>query len=277
MNAVLLHTNHAFTWTAWHPEPSLVVGLMLCGAWYAFSLSRLSARSRRTVPQWKPLAFAAGVFLVFVALGSPLDVGAGKLFSLHMLQHVLLTTWAPPLLLLGLPADVIRLYLRSDVVLKVVTFLTQPLLGASIFIANMWFWHFPAIYQLAVEFELIHYSMHLSFLGSGLMFWWSIIRPVPELHPVSTAWRFFYVFFTGFPMMVLALILIATPSVLYDYYAEQPRVWGISVIADQQLGGAIMGSLGELTMLIPFTVLFVRMMNEGDEAEEITSSTVGGA
>lgn len=272
---VFLHGGHVFNWSAWHPEPTLVAGVVVAVGLYCLRLRALAGLKERSHPRYYQVAaYFAGVALVFLALGSPLDVGAERLFSLHMLQHVLLSTWAPPLLLFGLTTPILAPILHWSSLASLLRVVTHPLVGAPAFIINMWFWHVPPIYDVAVTETSVHYVMHISFLATGLLFWWTLASPVKELHRLSTGWRLFYVFFTGFPMMILAFALVATPSVLYDYYEQQPRLWGISAQTDQQIGGAIMGTLGELTMLVPFTLLFIRLMSEEDDESESFSVPV---
>ena len=256
----------AVTWGDWRLQPALLGVLLLAGGAYALLVERASApaSSGAGVLPRQVLAFAGALLLTFVASASPLDAGAARLFSVHMLQHVILFAWVPPLLLLGLPAALLtRLYQRGAV-RRIVTFLTQPLVGAPVFMATLWLWHLPPIYDTAMANAGLDYLMHLSFVGTGILFWWSVVKPEPALHDVSTGWRALYVLFADLPMMLLAFTLVATPSVLYDYYEAQPRLWGISAQTDQQLGGAIMGSLGEITLWIPFTRFFMRFMSDDE-------------
>lgn len=265
MIVTLLHASHAFTWRAWHPEPFLVGALVAAGAFYIIRLTSEGVEG----PTWlHPISFALGLTLIVIALGSPLDVGAGKSFSLHMLQHLILSMWAPPLLLMGLTAAMLRpLYLLPYAV-SALRRLTNPLVCGPLFVLNMAAWHMPPVYELTTTYDSFHYLMHLSFLGTGLLYWWPLVGPL-ALHSPSVGTRFAYVFLTGFPMMGLAFALVSAPSVLYDYYQTQPRILGLSPLADQQLGGALMGTLSELTMLIPLSRLFVRLLSDG--AEEVVS------
>jgi len=270
---LVLHAGHPFTWKAWHPEPVLVGTVAAATAFYCV---RLTSRDV-DFPGWLRIgSFFTGIFFVILALASPIDVGGGQSFALHMLQHIILSTWAPPLLLLGMTAAILRPLLDLPGVLSLLRPITHPFVGAPLFIANMWFWHIPPIYDIAVADGVVHYAMHLSFLISGLLFWWTLAAPIKDLHSLSTGWRLFYIFITGFPMMALAFALIATPNAIYDYYATQPRLWGMSPETDQQIGGALMGTLGELTMIIPFTMLFVRLMSDEEQQEQFNGPIGSG-
>ena len=183
-----------------------------------------------------------------------------------MLQHVVLSTWVPSLVILGLTPLMVKPIFEHSWVGRISRAVTHPLVGASLFILNMWVWHVPPVYDMAASHSAGHYTMHFSFLATGVLFWWSVLSPAPEPYRLSTGAKLFYIFFSGFPMMLLAFMLVATPSPLYGYYESQPRLWGISAVTDQQMGGAIMGTLGELTMFIPFTLLFFRLLSDDDAA-----------
>ena len=262
----LLHGGHAFTWQAWHPEPTLIAGVVIALGLYAWRFHTLTPARRPS--RIRVGCFVLGVAFVFIALGSPLDVGAERLFALHMLQHVVLYAWAAPLIWLGLPGPMFEPVLQVPSLRSVLSVVLHPLVAASVFTVNMWFWHVPPIYETAVTQSAVHYTMHISFLATGLMFWWTLAGPRELLHALQPGWRLLYILLSSIPMMILAFSLVGTPSVLYDYYATQPRTWGISPLLDQQLGGIVMGSLGEIIEFIPFSVIFFRLTSEEEEAED---------
>src|SRR5262249_8183044 len=150
----------------------------------------------------RALAYYGGVLLVFLALASPLDAGAERLLSLHMLQHVLLASVAPPLLLLGLPPTLLADLLQPQVLRAVVGFMTKPLVAAAVFSVNMWLWHVPAAYDLALDHLGVHIVQHILFIGTGLAFWWPVIAPLPGLGGLPVGGKMLYLFVSGFPMGV---------------------------------------------------------------------------
>ena len=262
----LLHGGHAFTWQAWHPEPTLIAGSVLALGLYAWRFEALAPARRPSLIRVG--SFVLGVAFVFIALGSPLDVGAERLFALHMLQHVVLYAWAAPLIWLGLTRPMFEPVLLVPALRNVLSVIFHPLLAASVFTVNMWFWHLPPVYEVAVTETAVHYTMHISFLATGLMFWWTLAGPRELLHVVRPGWRLLYILLSSIPMMILAFSLVGTPSVLYDYYAAQPRLWGISPLLDQQLGGIVMGSLGEVVEFIPFSAIFFRLTEEEEDSDD---------
>ena len=215
------------------------------------------------------MLFGAGVLTGFVALLSPIDTGGDLyLFSLHMVQHLLLMMVVPPLVLLGiagthpLPADRFR---RAR---RIWTGLTRPWVALVLFNAVMLLWHLPALYDTTLTTEPIHVIEHLSFLGVGIIFWWPIIDPVrgPHTKLVSPLEKIAVLVVSGIPPTVLGLIFALSPVAFYDYYVHAPRLWGVTPVADQQYGGVVMLGLGNIIYFIVITVLFVRLL--GDQAHD---------
>jgi putative membrane protein len=256
MPVTLLHSSHEVSWAAWHLEPTVIAGLFIVTGAYLYGL-RFAGDG---LQWWRPLSFFAGCAIIFLALVSPLDVASDRLLSMHMLQHVALTTVGPPLVLLGLPPETLRRLLPSGGRLfRVAGLITTPFIAAAVFIVNMWVWHIPPVYELALQHLSVHVVMHIAFLATGLLFWWPIVSPHPGLSPATGATRLVYLFATGFPMAVLALLLVSSQTVIYDFYENQPsRLWGVSPMADQQVAGIIMGSLGEAASFIAFSLIFLR-------------------
>src|SRR5688500_15790869 len=192
----LLHGSHVFNLQAWHFEPTVIAGTFIVVSFYAYGLISI----RDAFVPWKAVAFLLGVTLMFLSLASPLDVGADRLLSLHMLQHVFLTTIGPPLVLLGLPDAMLRPIFSNPSALKAGKLLFHPVTTGAIFIVNMWFWHVPPVYDLAVTNLEVHIVMHFAFMASGLLFWWPVIQPSSLLHRVVDDARLLYLFPTVMPI-----------------------------------------------------------------------------
>jgi putative membrane protein len=273
----LLHVpGSGASWSAWSLEPSVIFGAAVVLALYAIGVRSVAASdaAERAVLPRRAASFAVGVALIVLALISPLDALTDDLLSLHMLQHVVLATLAPPFVILGLPPSLVRWLMRRGAVDRAVRLLTLPFVAAALFIVNMWAWHAPPLYEAALHHESVHIGQHLTFIATGLLFWWPIIEPVAERASMGIGGRLLYVFVTGFPMGVLALLLISAQSPAYDFYADREGLWGISPLADQQIAGLIMGSIGEGASFVAFTVLFLRFMAS---EEEVVSPAPPGA
>ena len=255
--ALLLHTGTAVNWRAWTFDPSVIGGSLVAVGLYFY----LQQRWQQPISWRRAAAFLAGIAAIIAALVSPLDSAADRLLSMHMLQHVCLTTIGPPLLLLGLPPALLDRALPQGLPRQLLRLTVNPVLTATGFIVNMWLWHVPPIYELALNHQLVHIVMHGSFMSTALLFWWPVIQPLPELAPMREGARLLYLFATGFPMELLALLLIASNSVVYSFYASGPYLWGISPLSDQQVGGLIMGGLGEAASLVAIGLLFFRFLD----------------
>jgi cytochrome c oxidase assembly factor CtaG len=146
--------------------------------------------------------------------------------------------------------------------------LTNPMVTAPLFIANMWLWHAPQLYEAALTNLQVHALMHMTFIASGLLFWWPVIQPSSLVSRISDGGRLLYLFVTGFPMAMLALLFIASNTVVYPYYVQAVPLWGISPIEDQQIAGLVMGVLGELASFIAISLLFLRFLDRDEQAQE---------
>jgi putative membrane protein len=140
------------------------------------------AGSRRGVSAWRAGAFAAGLLVVGAALLSPLHHHAEERLWAHMVQHELLMVVAAPLLVLGRPLEIWTWALPRA--WRPVARLTQPLgdtgLAWALHAAAIWIWHVPTLFEAALANPWLHAAQHASFLGSALLFWWSLFAPGPR-------------------------------------------------------------------------------------------------
>jgi cytochrome c oxidase assembly factor CtaG len=254
--APLLHAGRPVTWDGWSFEPTVVAGAVIVCGFYVWALSTTHTRldARRAV------FFYAGVLTMFASLASPLDAAAHHLLSFHMLQHVVLATIGPPLVLLGLPPGMLRPLLGPGALGRAARVLTNPVLTGTLFLLNMWLWHVPPVYEAALDHLGVHIAMHVAFMTTGLLYWWPVIDPLPELSRMSDGARMLYIFASGMPMALLALLLLASSSVVYGFYDQPPYLWGIEPLADQQVAGLIMGALGEAAGFVAISLLFFRYL-----------------
>lgn len=255
LSGLLLHIGAPVTWTAWRFDPAVFAGSVLAMAAYVRQTERLCP----PVPVRYWLAFFAGVFATLIALVSPLDAAAQHMLTFHMLQHVLLSSIAAPLLVLGLPRELAEGLLSQHWLNQAGRFLLRPVVAGPLFIVSMWFWHLPPVYQQALVNQQVHALMHLCFLGTGILFWWPAFQEVPGQPSLSIGARMLYVFVSGFPMDLLALLFIASNGIVYPYYGLPPYLFGVSPISDQQVSGLVMGVVGEATSFITISVFFFRL------------------
>ncbi|HEY7529138.1 MAG TPA: cytochrome c oxidase assembly protein, partial [Gemmatimonadota bacterium] len=204
-------------------------------------------------------SFAAGWALLFLALQGPLhDLSDTYLFSAHMVQHLVLTLVVPPLLLAGTPAGLLRPVLRVRAVAAAARVATRPLVAFGLYNALFALWHVPTLYDLMMRNHDVHVVVHLLFLASATLLWWPVAGPLPELNRLSPGAAILYLFLAGIPMMALASLISLADEVLYPWYAAAPRLWGLSPLEDQRLGGLIMWVPGSLVLWAAITIVFFR-------------------
>ena len=254
----------------WLADPLVLAPIAVLVAVYdmRFRSARRESGGRGAGPL-QALAFAAALLALLAALASPLDgLGEDYLFSAHMLQHVLLGDVAPLLLLLSLSRVIMRPATRRLMAVeRALGPFAHPLTGLILWLVLMYLWHVPVLYDAALESPLVHLVEHASFFTAGIAVWWPLIQPVPMRCRMTGLWPVAYVGAAKFGLAVLGLYLTWSASVLYDYYEQVPRIWDLSAIEDQNVGGAIMMVEQSLTFVIVLVALFVQMLTRS-EAEE---------
>jgi cytochrome c oxidase assembly factor CtaG len=214
-----------------------------------------------------------------VALLSPLHSVGEHLFSVHMVQHLLLTLVAAPLLLVSNSMPVFMWALpprHRGAVGRLLTnvptlrWLSQPLVAGSIFVVTQWAWHQPVAYQWALENRFAHYFEHISFFATALLFWWPVIGAAPLPSPLGYPARMAYTFFGWLPNTLLGAGISLSYGVLYPFYVTTAAMYGIDPVFDQQLAGLIMWVPGDLLFATILMLLLVALLrHEEREAERI--------
>ncbi|MBE3561232.1 MAG: cytochrome c oxidase assembly protein [Ktedonobacteraceae bacterium] len=263
--------NNTSWMTQWNWEPSLILGtIVLIGLYlYAIGPLRVKYALGPQVPFWRAFSFLLGVDLIFLAIFSPIDkLGESYLFSVHMIQHMLFSLAAPPLILLGLPAWLFQPLLRNRFIFRAGKILTWPVLTSLLFNGVLWLWHAPPLYDAAIANRGLHLFSHLCYIVTGLLFWWPLLSPLKEgWTPLPTITKLFYIFFNDMSMVLLGAGLTFMPP-LYTRYLAAPRLWGISAEMDQQLGGQFMWVVGSLFLIVVAMILLGRWLLEQERKEQ---------
>lgn len=238
---------------AWHLDPAIALLLGTAVAVYGLSYRAAHRAGQRVPPRWQALAYLAGIATLALALLGPPDRLAAVLFSAHMVQHVLLTLVAPPLIVLGRPVQVVlrglrprygRALLRQTVgrrwVRRGLTVLAHPVTIVLLANGSLVFWHLPGPYQAAVRSPAVHALEHACLLGTALLFWWVLVEPVPRHHRLSPAGALLALFASWMVSDLLGATLTLARTPFYPVYVEAGPPWSGSPLADQRLGGLIM-------------------------------------
>jgi len=220
---------------------------------------------RRERPDaWRAILFGAGVLLIVGALNSPLEtIAVEYLVLFHLLQNVIISDWAPPLLILGLtPAMRAAVAARGGGWFASVT---RPVVAFPVWLVGWYVVHLGGVYDVALENPVLLNVEHAFMIAIGLLFWWPVLADAPR--SVPTLARIAYVFAAFVFSAFLGLALTFAPPV-YGYYEDRPeRLWGISAAQDQNLGGILMSSEQAIVFFAAIVWLLVRLFREEAEAE----------
>ena len=252
-------------WTHWHAHPDALIGLAALEAAYLLAVGPIRERYNLAdeIDPRRVATFTTGVLVILVALLSPIhELSDSYLFSAHMVQHVLLTLIAPPLLIIGSPDWIIRPLLRPDWAFRVARVLTHPVVAFASFNIIFSMWHIPGLYNLSVTNHGVHIVEHLVFMAAAVMMWWPLASNMPELPRLIYPLQIAYLFLLSIAQLILFAPITFSSKPLYEWYANAPRIWDVSALADQQVGGIIMKMGGGLIFLTLIVVLFFRWFSE---------------
>jgi putative membrane protein len=246
--------SHAMSvdWTIWEPPLVLTLACVFTAVLYVRGWYALRSGAVNLTQTWRVLSFLVGVSLVWVAVASPIASGDTELLTIHMVRHLLLMTLAAPLIWLGEPFKVlshglpqfVRTFLgpafRSRPIQQLSAALGRPAVGWCAATATLVGWHVPQAFSLAMRSDAWHAVEYASFLASGLLFWWPVVRPWPSRSTRAGLSTVVYLFLSTLPCDVLSAFLVFSDRVAYSDYLSMPRDSGLSVLDDQQLAGALM-------------------------------------
>jgi putative copper resistance protein D len=257
----------------WSLDPLAVAGIAVVALAYLAAVRRVAvAHPANPHPGYRSWLFAGGLAVIGVALLSPVEAYEGELFSVHMVQHMLLELVAAPLLLAGAPSTLAlrtaspgwRRRLLAVLHSRVVRALAFPVIAWVCFAAVNWGWHFSVLYDEALENQLLHYAQHATFLGAALLFWWPVIGADPSPWRLPHPVRLLYLFLAMPQNSFLGVAIMSASSVLYPHYVTNVRDWGPTPLEDQQLGGVIMWVGGDLIFLAAMAIVVVMWMRHED-------------
>jgi cytochrome c oxidase assembly factor CtaG len=254
--------------------PIVLTGtLIVCGAVYARGWVGIRKTRAVQFPVWRLGAFLLGLAMIWLAIASPLDGFADALLSAHMVEHLLLMSFAPPLLLLGCPVvpllrgfprgvtvhifgPLIRLRTLRHLGHIVITPLFAWLAMNLVFLG----WHVPAAYDFALEHEHWHEFEHVCFLGTSILFWWPVFQPWPTRENVAGWLMLLYLVMADIVNTVLSAFLAFCDRPVYPYYFRNPNAFGISPLSDQRAGAVVMWVVGSVIFLVPAIAVTIRLL-----------------
>jgi cytochrome c oxidase assembly factor CtaG len=275
MYAIAMPPAYQAIFDDWSPPAFLTATLILSAVVYTRGWFAIRRTRRAQFTLWRLAAFLFGLATIWLAVGSPLDGFADALLSAHMVEHLLLMSFAPPLLLLGSPQvpllrglprvltiQLLGPLLRLKALRALARFLTSPVVAWLAMNLVFLGWHVPAAYDFALEHEGWHNFEHICFLGSSILFWWPLIRPWPTSVRYP-GWQMLpYLVGADIVNTVLSAFLAFCDRPVYSYYLAQPSPFHLAPMADQAAGAVVMWVIGSMVFLIPAVVITVRLLQQ---------------
>jgi putative membrane protein len=220
---------------------------------------RFVAKGEPTATRRQVVVYSLGVLILLIAAEWPIhDLAEGYLFSVHMVQHTLISLVAPPLLLLGTPAWLLRWVLSPRWVHVAASQLTRPLIALINFNLVIAVTHWAPAVDLILNHHWLHLVAHVVLFLTATAMWWPVISPLPEMPTLSYPMRMVYLFLQSLLPTIPASFLTFGTTPLYVFYATAPRVWGISAVTDQLIAGLIMKLVGGAILWTAIGIVFFK-------------------
>lgn len=249
---------------SWEAQPDvwLVIAGLAAGYWIA--IVRLGPKyatpGRPVVTRFQVTCWILGVLVTWLASDWPVHTVAEDMnYSVHMVQHLLLTMVAVPLLMLGTPAWLARWLLHPPSrTFEVVRFLSKFLPAIVVFNVVLVLTHWPALVNASLENALVHFLVHVLLFVSSIIVWMPVLSPLPEIPRLATPVRVAYLFLQSVVPTVPASFLTFGSDPLYSFYEGVPHLWGLSTLEDQQVAGLIMKIGAGMLLWALIAVFFFR-------------------
>jgi putative membrane protein len=218
---------------------------------------------RERPPRWRVAIFALGLLLVAGALNSPLEtIAAHYLLLIHLLQNVMISDWAPPLLILGLTPR-----MRGELARlggPAFAWIARPQIALPVWLVAWYGIHLAGFYDFALRNPWMLNLEHLVLIAVGLLFWWPVLAGEPLDVSVAVKIGYLGVAFVGSVFLGLALTFSDTP--FYDFYVSAPRLWGLSAAKDQNFGGILMNAEQSVVFLAAILYFVLRLIPEEEQS-----------
>jgi cytochrome c oxidase assembly factor CtaG len=240
----------------WDLRWEVLIPLLIFGSIYAIGWVRLrrQSRSQKVASKWRLAVYYLGLASLALALMSPIDWLGTQLLTMHMVQHKILVMLSAPLIWLGNPYPVglwglprparraVIAALAGDTwIRRGLGVISHPAIAWLIFTFIYLGWHDAMLYDMALRIEWVHNLEHVTFFLGAMLFWWPVVNGAPRLHKSLPYWgRILYVLAFVPPNAIAGFAIANASEVIYSHYNTVPRLYGMSAIEDQMIGGAIM-------------------------------------
>lgn len=271
----MTHTvTFADLFSRWDIPWAVTCALVLTGVVYTRGWLRIRRTRPEQFPRWRLGCFLGGLLALFVAVASPLDTFSESLLFMHMAQHWVLMSIAPPLVVFGAPVvptmrglprwiihRPLRPFFRTRALHRIGGFLTQPRVAWLAMNVAYLGWHIPRAYEFALSSESWHNCEHACFFFTNLLFWWPIIQPWPS-QPRFNRWMLIpYLGLADVVNTAIAGFLCFCGRLVYPSYAVVPRAFGLSALNDQVAAGAFMWICGSMVYMVAGVVVIAQLLS----------------
>jgi putative membrane protein len=230
--------------------------------------TRTLARERRPVGGWRTASFITGVLLVAIVQLPPFDQWADQVLFVHMAQHIILGDLASLLIVLGLTGPVLAPLLQIRVT-RPLRVLAHPVVALVLWAVDLYVWHLPLLYQLAIRHDLVHALEHACFLWFGMLLWLGLIGPLPKPRWFAGWGRLGYAFAIRLLGGILGNILIWTQTVIYPVYTASDAARGLNPVSDQNVAGGVMMVEQIIVTILVLGWLFYRFAAQDEERQAL--------
>jgi putative membrane protein len=257
----------------WHPHPDVWALVAVLGVGYWLAIRRWGPRhvspGDPPATRGQMVSFFLGVLTIWIAADWPVhELAEERLLSVHMVQHLLLSLVAPPLLLFGTPGWLLRSLLRPRWFAALVRGLARPFPALLLFNAFIAFSHWPVIVGAAVSSELTHFGLHAALMGTAVLMWMPVLSPMFEIPRLRYPGQMLYLFAQSIVPTVPASFLTFADGPIYPFYGLASPLIGVDAVTDQRIAGLVMKIVGGFILWGFIAFLFFKWSRQ----DELTGS-----
>ena len=264
-------------WLNWVYTPEIALPMLFTSIVYLRGRAK-RREHHRPIPMLQTLLFFAGMLSFVIALQSPLEPLSDHFLFMHQIEHMLIRSVAPLLIIVSMPLapliqglpngirhHVLVPLVRNRVLKAVYLFLGHPLIASVVFIATLLIWQIPSLHDQAVFDRTLHDSMHITMILSGFFFWWLICDPRQKSARISYGMRLIILWAVTIPNTIIGAIITLSHQQIYKAYDVLHGDWGIQLMLDQQLGGIIIWGPDGMVAFVGTAIVFILWLRQEKE------------
>jgi putative membrane protein len=270
---MMSHIHHSASESFWISSALIFAAFLYLRGWLRLRSHQHNHEFHDNIEGWRAASFVLGLLLIWIAMASPLAALDHNILTAHMIQHLLLMTLGPPLILFGTPRkplahglprqflQAVRRPLRSEPMQQLASVVTHPAFCWFAAASTLIMWHIPSVFMLGLSSQPWHVVEQASFLATGLLFWWPVVQPWPRDSKWPESSILLYLFLATLPCDILSGFLVFCDRVVYPVFLSSPRSFGLSALEDQQCAGALMWTCVTVVFLIAGAVFTARLLS----------------